>query len=304
MRAPNVVLAAGTFGSTYLLLRNKENFPDISPMLGRRFSGNGDLLGLADGCTETFNGKRRPRVLDPVYGPVITTTVKIPDKLEGTGGGGPGYYIQDGGWPYIASWGYELMRPVSLFRRAVRFALRYWFGALGLTGGTNLSRSISHLIGDSDASSSLLVLLGMGRDTPGGRMWLSRDRLEVAWSKRQSKAYFRRLTWTMEDIARHHGATLNESPIGRYFGRLITAHPLGGCPVANSKEFGVVDSCGEVFSYPGLFVADGSVMPGPVGANPSLTIAALAHRFMRVALKEGRIASSRRPQPNTRMPCA
>jgi len=35
-----------------------------------------------------------------------------------------------------------------------------------------------------------------------------------------------------------------------------------------------VDSYGEVFNYPGLYVADGSVMPGPVGPNPSLTIAA------------------------------
>ena len=42
---------------------------------------------------------------------------------------------------------------------------------------------------------------------------------------------------------------------------------------------GVVDSYGAVFNYPGLYVADGSVMPGPVGSNPSLTIAALARRF-------------------------
>jgi cholesterol oxidase len=42
---------------------------------------------------------------------------------------------------------------------------------------------------------------------------------------------------------------------------------------------GVVDANGEVFGYPGLYVADGSVMPGPVGANPCLTIAALADRF-------------------------
>jgi cholesterol oxidase len=34
-----------------------------------------------------------------------------------------------------------------------------------------------------------------------------------------------------------------------------------------------------VFGHPGLYVADGSVMPGPVGPNPSLTIAALADRF-------------------------
>jgi cholesterol oxidase len=43
---------------------------------------------------------------------------------------------------------------------------------------------------------------------------------------------------------------------------------------------GVVNEHGAVFGCPpGLYVADGSVMPGPVGPNPSLTIAALADRF-------------------------
>ena len=41
---------------------------------------------------------------------------------------------------------------------------------------------------------------------------------------------------------------------------------------------GVVDQWGEAFGYPGLHVVDGSVMPGPVGPNPSLTIAAFAER--------------------------
>jgi len=40
----------------------------------------------------------------------------------------------------------------------------------------------------------------------------------------------------------------------------------------------VVDSWGEVFGFPGLYVADGSAMPGPVGVNPSFTIAAFADR--------------------------
>jgi cholesterol oxidase len=41
---------------------------------------------------------------------------------------------------------------------------------------------------------------------------------------------------------------------------------------------GVVDDRGRVFGFDGLHVVDGAVMPGPVGANPALTIAAFADR--------------------------
>jgi cholesterol oxidase len=41
---------------------------------------------------------------------------------------------------------------------------------------------------------------------------------------------------------------------------------------------GVCDENGEVFGFPGLHVLDGALLPGPVGANPSLTIAAVADR--------------------------
>lgn len=41
---------------------------------------------------------------------------------------------------------------------------------------------------------------------------------------------------------------------------------------------GVVNASGEVFNYPGLYVVDGAIMPGPVWPNPSLTIAALSDR--------------------------
>jgi cholesterol oxidase len=61
--------------------------------------------------------------------------------------------------------------------------------------------------------------------------------------------------------------------------RLVTVHPLGGCPMGTSARDGVVDSHGNVFGADGLYVADGSIMPGPVGANPSLTIAAMAERI-------------------------
>jgi cholesterol oxidase len=36
------------------------------------------------------------------------------------------------------------------------------------------------------------------------------------------------------------------------------------------------DSLGQVFGYAGLYVADGSIVPSAVGANPTATIAALS----------------------------
>jgi cholesterol oxidase len=52
----------------------------------------------------------------------------------------------------------------------------------------------------------------------------------------------------------------------------------------------VVDPLGRVFGHPGLYVADGSVMPGTVGPNPSLTIAAVAERIAQGILEEPRDA--------------
>ncbi len=54
--------------------------------------------------------------------------------------------------------------------------------------------------------------------------------------------------------------------------------------MADNPNDGVVDGHGRVFGVPGLYVADGSVMPGPVGANPSLTIAAFADRMCETML--------------------
>ncbi len=59
-----------------------------------------------------------------------------------------------------------------------------------------------------------------------------------------------------------------------------TAHILGGCGIGADESQGVIDARHEVFNYPGLFVADGSVIPANLGVNPSLTITAMAERAM------------------------
>src|SRR5207237_6147242 len=60
---------------------------------------------------------------------------------------------------------------------------------------------------------------------------------------------------------------------------LLTAfHPLGTCRMAASAGGGVVSTSHEVFGLPGLYIADGSVVPSSVAVNPQVTIMALATR--------------------------
>jgi len=90
VQARRVVLGAGTFGTTYLLLRNRSVFPLISAALGTRFSGNGDLLSVVADAHRRVGGRSLPRHLDPSVGPVIT----IPLLMAAMGG--PQALI--GGW--------------------------------------------------------------------------------------------------------------------------------------------------------------------------------------------------------------
>jgi cholesterol oxidase len=55
--------------------------------------------------------------------------------------------------------------------------------------------------------------------------------------------------------------------------------------MGRSAHEGLVDQWGEVFGYPGLYVVDGAAMPGPVGPNPALTIAATANRTVEHVLE-------------------
>jgi cholesterol oxidase len=276
--AERLILSAGTLGSTYLLLKNRSAFPHISPQLGTRFGGNGDLITFATRASETRDGVRAPRTIDGSYGPVITSTVRVADRLDG--GQGRGFYLQDAGYPDFVNWMLEMFQAPSAFWQQRLFLTRLICSLIRGTGpaDSDLSAEISQLFGNTELSSGLLPLLGMGRDVPDGMMRLRKGMLDVDWTKKNSEPFFERLRETMQRVAQVLGAQFVDNPTW-YLGRTIAAHPLGGCPMGPSEEEGVVDSWGEVFNYPGLFIADGSVMPGPVGPNPSLTIAALADRF-------------------------
>ncbi len=275
--ADRLILCAGTIGSTFLLLKNRANFPGLSERLGTRFCGNGDLLTFVRRAHETVDGKRRGRLIEPGYGPVITSTIRVKDALEG--GPGRAFYIQDGGYPETINWMIEAGDQPAALVRAIRFGWRLLKLYLRRGGSSDVGADLAHLIGRAPVSSTTLPLFAMGRDVPDGTMRLTDDGLlDVDWNKRRSNPTFEAVRQTGRGIAKVLDGTFKDNPPW-YAGRVVTVHPLGGCPMGRDEREGVVDSYGHVFGYPGFVIADGSVMPGPVGPNPSNTISALAHRF-------------------------
>jgi cholesterol oxidase len=277
--ARRLVLAAGALGSPYLLLRNRGALRALSPRLGTRFCGNGDFLTFA---------ARSANLLEPARGPVITSAVRV---LDGDGADPrddrPGHYVEDGGYPASFAWIGELLASPRIGWADKRVLLKLAWGWLTGNRERNLSSELSELIGSPRLSAGTLPLLGMGREPPQGRMRIVDGKLDIEWSFQLARPYFERVRKTMAALAEGMDATIEDNLLWRLT-TVITVHPLGGCPLGRTAADGVVDPRdGAVHNYPRLHVVDGSVMPGPVGPNPSLTIAALADRFADAILEDG-----------------
>jgi cholesterol oxidase len=276
--APHVVLCAGTLGTTRLLLRNRASLPGLSTRLGDRFSTNGDLLTFAHATAAP---------VEMSHGPVITATARWQEgeRLR---------QVQDGGVPALGPWLVHQLGAVGTLRANLgflagvllghrRFLLRRVWRALSGDRDTNVSAELARLFEGSSAR--VLPMLGMGRDCPVSRLKLDGDDLELVGFDEDRSPVFDELVADSRTIAEKLGGRFYDPPLSH----LVTVHPLGGCAMAASPTDGVVDAWGRVFGEPGLHVADGSVMPGPTGPNPSLTIAALADRFATA------LAAERRP---------
>ncbi len=274
-----VVVSAGSLGSTELLLRCRDEhrtLPDLSPTLGHRFSINGELL-LAYAADADQS-------VDPGLGPPITRMVQ-------TSRGGHHVSVQDLGLPDQLLWFLDGMAPPTRvrLRRLAATAVDYGRSSLGVPG--RRSRVGLHLeaIAGGARTPTAIPFLGMGTDYGHGQLSLRRGALRVGWQPRRDRALYREIEGLMADISRHAGGRFVPSPLRRWpLRKSLTAHPLGGCPIGTDATTGVVDDRGRVFGYPGLSVIDGSIIPGALAVNPSLTIAALAERaaFLRVEGRE------------------
>jgi choline dehydrogenase-like flavoprotein len=80
---------------------------------------------------------------------------------------------------------------------------------------------------------------------------------------------------------------------------LSAYHPLGSCRMGSDPKSSVIGPSQESWDVPGLFVCDGSAVPGPLGVNPQMTIMALSERA--AGFIERRIETGARPRADRKV---
>lgn len=275
LTAKKVIVAAGSVGSTSLLLKMKKQglLPKLNNWLGKKWCGNGDLLGVA----LNTDGN-----LDPTTGPVITGAIKY-SMQPYTDGFPHGMYLEDAGFPNAIAWylsgkipQFESIKGVICL--AAETLKKYFCKILGIKTKTeiNVGDKFAAALDRGTFTRKAMVLLGMGRDRSDGVVSLREDgQTVINWDLKTSDTHFDRMREEMKKLTAHLGGTFMDNPL-THLDKVIAVHPLGGCPMSDSPESGFVNTHGEVYGYEGLYVVDGSILPTSTGTNPSLTIAAVA----------------------------
>jgi enediyne biosynthesis protein E9 len=269
-----VVLAAGTAATPVILQRSEATLGTMPAAVGRYFSGNGERLNTAaideDRVREVL-GLSRP--------------------------GGKAYAAnQIGRGPSVASWD----RLDGSLPEYSRFSLEQLYfppglgtilaQAPGATGPTWFGVEKKEFVRQWD---SWLTIFTMSEDdnegvfgpppARGNADRISQQMLGVGPLRYQPTANTLR-GWAesdaaVKDILERDGiarvAPWTNDVVGAY-----TVHPLSSCRIGDDPDTSALDDRHELRGHPGIFVTDGSAVPGALTVNPALTISALAERAM------------------------
>ncbi len=287
VHARRVILAAGSLGSTEILMRSHRRGLKVSRLLGQRFSGNGDVIAVGQSWPSPLNAvadEQQPAAQRQV-GPTITAVLQ----------GDADFVVEDLAVP-------GPLRPV--FEESFAFAAT--LDALGRAHpGDHEERA------DFDdpfavrptVTERYLPLAIIGRDSGTGRLELPKASEEpgvlgVVWPGLKSEPDIARRHEFVERRLAREQARLLRNPLWQLLppemafllndakGPMISVHPLGGCPMGDRGSDGVVNDIGQVFHADGegafddLVVLDGAIVPGSLAINPALTITALAMRAL------------------------
>jgi len=266
-----LILAAGAMGNPPILMRSRSDLPSLSGRVGQHLGINGDHVAAVE-----YDPKKVRDVLGlPGYGqfykgrPITTMSYDFWHGRRAHRHDGTRFTLQEiflssltnflyddgrspGGEP--SWWGVQKKRAISTWNNRIEL--------LAMVEDTHDGRfyEVPPTGGGAIRPNSGPVAIGLFEYTLSQQSIDVRERANAAMKKiaeRDGLGTFMKLTETQGGYA---------------------SHPLGGCRMADSTEFGVVDHRCEVFGNEGLFCMDSSAIPTSLGVNPSLTIAAVCER--------------------------
>ncbi|GHC69934.1 GMC family oxidoreductase N-terminal domain-containing protein [Streptomyces flavofungini] len=277
-RARRVVVAAGTYGTQTLLHRMKDShlLPRISSRLGDLTRTNSEALVGAQ-TTDRRYRKRHGALagaagkVDFTKGVAITSSIHPNDTThiepvrygrKSNAMGGMTLlqvpYTVKGGKARVAGWLANTARHPLLTVRSLsnhRWSERTIIGLVMQT----LDNSLTTYRKEKGIGKGLLTARqGHGAPNPD----------QIAEATRAASLI-------AEEINGFPG-----SNVGELMGTPLTAHFLGGCPIGDGADTGVIDPYHRLYGHPGISVVDGAAVSANLGVNPSLTITAQAERAM------------------------
>ena len=272
IRCEKVVVAAGTYGTQTLLhkVSGRGGLPRISARLGVLTRTNSEALVGALTFPRPYRRRRGTGAApDFTQGVAITSsihpnaTTHIENVRYGKGSNTMALmcvpqYRAGGRMPkaLAAAFAY-LAHPVMVARTA---ATRHWSERtiIGLVMQTHDNSLTTYLRGKRPGRGLLTARQGHGAPNP----------VHIPEGAEAARML-------AEQIGGLAGTNL-----GELLGMPLTAHFLGGCPIAADAEHGVIDPYQRLYGHPGISVVDGSAVSANLGVNPSLTITAQAERAM------------------------
>ncbi len=266
-----VVIAAGTLGSTEILLRSRVKGLQVSDRLGHRFSANGDIIAFGYGATAPINAigvGHPPKIADFPVGASVSGQIELDDDDD-------------------------LANEIRIQEGAMPSALAPILPVMFLPNGRLLGALQSLVSGVYKGPfAHLQTFFAVSHDSASGRFRLEDDRLALSWPGAANEPVYRRLDAALGALVAKAGGRYVTNPLaGTVMGHQpATAHPLGGCAMGRTHNEGVVNHKAQVFKggpnagstdvHGGLYVIDGSIIPRSLGVNPLLTITALAERAL------------------------
>ena len=317
--ADKLILAAGSLGTSEILLRSKQRadgMPQLSDMTGFGFSTNGDYIGFLEGIKEKVTLTR---------GPVTTSFAHLNMADTGKSPTEPLFHtIEDQGVPpaiaTVIGVGVPIMRSLG------KGSGPKWFIALAILRVAFhwLLRSIAALFRNSrqrqelfksseELTGNMMCVVAQGREAALGQFRLGGGGRETSLRVKRSDgkafhedAVYKDIDASLQKLAdallpaggpkRKFINPFLQTAAGVFNATSVpTSHPIGGCRIGADVSKGVVDEYGRIFRkggagpgdvHEGLYVADGSIIPTSLGLNPSLTITALSLRIADKVIEE------------------